>query len=354
MADSSELSTLTALAQRLSSPSDLKESIEATLDSVGGRLGTEMAWVWLLDERSGEEYLAFARGVPDDARDHPKILHGDLLDTFGLAFHASVPLALGARPLGSLHVAARAARELVPDDLGVLTVVATLVSFALERDRMEAEAARPALAESQPTSARDRYDAIANELAGASWHLEAAEQLAAQTKQRLRERITSSFVVARAALGEARRSVFELRSTPLEAHSLPDALQALAANARHADGRPLDTRVSLIGFDVDRNLPAAAEAGLFRIAQQALASLARQDGVRGATIHLARAGTQIRLLVEEQGGAGVADSGPLPAAPDNLALAGMNECARSLGGILSIDRRPGAGTAFRVTIPAHR
>jgi signal transduction histidine kinase len=354
MATSSELSTLTALVQALSSPSDLKESIEATLDSVGGLLGTEMAWVWLLDERSGEEYLAFARGVPDDARDHPQILHGDLLDTFGLALHASVPLAAGARTLGTLHLAGRAARELAPDELHLLTIAAALVSFALERERMEAEVARTATAESQRPSARDHYDAIANELAGASWHLESAEQLAAQTKEHLRERIRSSFGVARTALGEARRSVFELRSTPLEAHSLPDALQTLASHTRHADGRPLDVRVSLIGFDVDRNLPSAAEAGLFRIAQQALASLARQAGVRGATIHLARAGTQIRLLVEEQGSADVEASGALPAAPDNLALAGMNECARSLGGILSIDRSPGAGTAFRVTIPAHR
>src|SRR5262245_44376798 len=278
MANSSELSTLTALAQTLSSPSDLKESIEATLDSVGGLLAMEMAWLWLLDQRSGEEYLAFARGVPDDARDHPDILYGDLLDTFGLAFHASVPLGLGARPLGSLHIAGRLARQLAPDELSLLTIAAALVSFALERDRMEAEAARSAMAEAQPPSARDHYDAIANELAGAAWHLEAAEQLAAQTKERLRERIRSAFDVARTARGEARRSVFELRSTPLEAHSLPDALQALAAHTRHVDGRPLDVRVALIGFDLDRNLPSAAEAGLFRIAQQALASLARQAG----------------------------------------------------------------------------
>ena len=352
MATSSELSTLTALAQTLSNPSDVKESIEATLDSVGRALAMEMAWVWLLDERSGAEYLAFARGVPDDARDHPQILHGDLLDTFGLAFHASVPLAVGARPLGSLHIAGRGPRELASDELNLLTVTASLVSFALERDRMEAETTRAAMVESQRPSARDNYDAIANELAGASWHLEAAEQLASQTKERLRERIRSAFGVARTALGEARRSVYELRSTPLEAHSLPDALQSLAARTRHADGRPLDVRVSLIGFDVDRNLPAAVEAGLFRIAQHALASFARQASVIGATIQLSRAGTQIRLLVEEQGSADPA-AADAPAAPDHLALAGMNECARSLGGILSIDRRPGAGMAFRVTIPAH-
>ena len=57
---SAELTTLTALAQALSGPADLAESLEAALATVADVLGLETGWVWLLDE-SNEPRLAAAR-----------------------------------------------------------------------------------------------------------------------------------------------------------------------------------------------------------------------------------------------------------------------------------------------------
>ena len=54
--------TLTALAQALSGPADLAESLEAALATVADVLGLETGWVWLLDE-SGEPRLAAARAL---------------------------------------------------------------------------------------------------------------------------------------------------------------------------------------------------------------------------------------------------------------------------------------------------
>ena len=73
---STELATITALAQALSGPADLEESLEAALATVADVLGLETGWVWLLDE-SGEPRLAAARALPPALRDHPDAMRGD-------------------------------------------------------------------------------------------------------------------------------------------------------------------------------------------------------------------------------------------------------------------------------------
>src|SRR5882724_1832722 len=136
-----ELATLTALAQALSRPAGLAESLDAALATVAEALGLETGWVWLLDEGSDEPRLAAARALPPALRAHPEAMHGDCycLSTFragdlrgaanvnvvwcsrlekvvgaaagegpaatSLRCHASVPLAVGERRLGMLNVA---------------------------------------------------------------------------------------------------------------------------------------------------------------------------------------------------------------------------------------------------------
>ena len=47
-----ELTTLTALAQALSRPGGLTESLHAALTTVADALGLETGWIWLLDDDS--------------------------------------------------------------------------------------------------------------------------------------------------------------------------------------------------------------------------------------------------------------------------------------------------------------
>jgi two-component system NarL family sensor kinase len=73
---SAELATLTALAQALSGPATLEDSLQAALTTVADVLGLETGWVWLLDE-TGEPRLAASRALPAALRDHPDAMHGD-------------------------------------------------------------------------------------------------------------------------------------------------------------------------------------------------------------------------------------------------------------------------------------
>src|SRR3954471_1287529 len=84
MPRTSDLATLTVLAQALSRPAGLAESLDAALATVAEVLGLETGWVWLLEEGDPEPRLAAARALPPALRDHPQAMHGDCycLSTF--------------------------------------------------------------------------------------------------------------------------------------------------------------------------------------------------------------------------------------------------------------------------------
>jgi two-component system, NarL family, sensor kinase len=384
MPASPELTTLTALAQALSRSADLAESLDSALATVAELLGLETGWVWLLDDETEEPRLAAARSLPPVLRDHPEAMHGDCycLSTFragdlrgaanvnvvwcsrlekvvgpaatesadrtSLRCHASVPLAVGERHLGMLNVASSDWRVLSADELSLLTTAGALVSLAVERSRLEAAGTRAVAAEERNRLAREIHDTLAQSLAGLTMQLEVADALAArQGDERLMEAVTRALALTRSTLQEARRSVLDLRATPLEGRTLPRALMELAAEARRA-APGLGVEVDSEGFDrITGKLPPAVEVGLYRIAQQALANVVRHAGPARAVIRLTVGPEEARLRVEDDG-VGF-DPTALPA--DRFGVIGMGERARLLGGTLTIETAPGSGTAIDVVVP---
>src|SRR6478752_1568255 len=371
-----ELATLTALAQALSRPAGLADSLDAALATVAEALGLETGWVWLLEEGSDEPRLAAARALPPSLQAHPEAMHGDCycLRTFragdlrgaanvnvvwcsrlaqlaetiregdggtSLRCHASVPLTAGARHLGMLNVASSDWRLLSPDELNLLTTAGALVSLAVERSRLRA-------AEERNRLAREIHDTIAQSLAALTMQLEAVDARAgAAGDPRLRESAARALTLARATLEEARRSVLELRAAPLEGRSLPEALERLAAEASAGAGAPrIEVRAGP-GANGEGELPTAVEVGLYRIAQQAVANLVGHARAGSALVRLIREPGRVRLRIEDDG----AGFDPSAVPTGRFGLVGMRERARLLGGTLTVESAPGAGTAIDVTVP---
>jgi two-component system, NarL family, sensor kinase len=377
------LATLTALAQALSGPAELTESLEAALATVADALGLETGWVWLLDG-SGEPLLAAARALPAGLREHPDAMHGDCycLKTFRagdlrgaanvnvvwcsrlamlvddevggktgrLQCHASVPLAVGDRRLGMLNVASRDWRVLSDAELSLLTTAGALVSLAVERSRLEAAGARAVAAEERNRLAREIHDTLAQGLAALTMQLEVADALAAGRTQgdaKLQAAVGRALALARSTLDEARRSVLDLREAPLEGRSLAEALESIAADSRSESPRVPVVRVSVDSPPTDP-LPAAVEQGLYRIAQQAVANAVRHAAATRIVVNLTRDSGGTTLRIEDDGDG--FDPSIVPA--DRFGLVGMRERARLLGGALVIESTPGVGTAIDVRVPA--
>ncbi len=369
---SRELSILKAIAEALNREVDLNRALQVALSQVVELFDLRTGWIWLLREDNGMPYLAAAQNLPPALADNPRRMEGDCycLDTFragvlegaanvsiitctrlkglidgtdGLRSHASVPLYAHGKRLGVLNVVSSDWRELSAEDLRLLYTVGDLVGIAIERARLFAASTQIGALEERNRLAREIHDTLVQGLTGIIMQLETADAFLERAQSdRGREALQHAIALTRSNLEEARRSVFDLRAAPLEGRSLD---QALAAMIRE---RQTEANVK-ITFEASggRPLPARIEAGMYRIAQEALTNVVRHARARHATVRWLTTPTYTQLIVEDDGvGFDVAH---IPA--DRHGLIGMEERAHLLGGTLALRSQPKRGTQIQVTVP---
>ena len=369
-----ELSILNTIARALNRSVELDQALQTGLSQVAELLGLHTGWVWLLNEETGKTYLAAAQNLPPALADKPRRMTGTChcLDTYeegdlegaanvnvvkcsrlsglvdgtdGLRYHASIPLYAHEKRLGVLNVASTDWRELSPDDLRLLYTIGDLLSIAIERARLFSRSAQLGIVEERNRLAREIHDTLAQGLTAVSLQLESADALleAGADPQRARKAVRQALRLTRANLEEARRSVLDLRAAPLEGRTLLKALEALVMESRSKSG--IDLHFEVIGED--RPLPVRIEAGVYRIAQEAITNIIRHSSAQHATIELVLTPDQLQLEIEDDG-----QGFELAQVPkDRFGLTGMNERAKLLGGILCLESTPGCGTCICVTLP---
>jgi signal transduction histidine kinase len=125
---------------------------------------------------------------------------------------------------------------------------------------------------------------------------------------------------------------------------LEEALERLVAEVARANPFVVDIQVT--GPRQPR-LPEATEVALYRIAQEALANVARHASPRSVSVLIQRSAHVLRLVIEDDGrGFDVLQiqSG------ERLGLPGMRERAHLVGGAMTVESSPGRGTTICVTI----
>ncbi len=372
----SGLSILNAIAAALNRSVSLDAALETTLAQVAELFGLETGWIWLIDERSGHSYLAAARNLPPALRNRPASMTGACycLDTFeagdmdgaanvniitcsrlkglvdgtdGLRHHASVPLyARDGQRLGILNVASQDWRQLSAYELELLHTVGDLLSIAVERARLFDRSVELGAAEERNRLAREIHDTLAQNLSGIALQLETLDALldAGAGTDRLKAVVDRVLILTRSGLEEARRSVLDLRAAPLEGRTLGEALRALTQEQAH--NSPF--QVAFEAVNALHPLPARIEAGLYRIAQEALTNAAHH--ARAAHIHVQLTITPDRVeLTIRDDGCGfdpdqMAESG-------RFGLKGIQERAKLLRGQMYLESCPDEGTTLRVVVP---
>src|SRR5262249_29454441 len=146
--------------------------------------------------------------------------------TEGLQSHACIPLQFQEKPLGLMNITAPEWRKLTPDELRLLSIIGYQVGIAIERARLAEESLRLAKAEERTRLAREIHDTLAQGLTAIALHIEGALTHLDGNPERARERLQRALAVTRDNLEEARRSVMNLRASPLAEQSLPEALGA--------------------------------------------------------------------------------------------------------------------------------
>jgi signal transduction histidine kinase len=202
--------------------------------------------------------------------------------------------------------------------------------------------------------AREIHDTLAQGLTGIITQLNAAQQTGSETERE--RRIDLAKRLARDSLAEARRSVQALRPQALEGSKLPDALADEATRWTATSGVPAE--VAATGDP--RALHPEVEVTLLRVAQEALANVAKHAAASHAWVTLSYMEDVVTLDVRDDG-SGFTEpkdenengngNGKSPAV-GGFGLIAMRQRVNRLAGQLEIESEPGAGTAVSASLPA--
>jgi signal transduction histidine kinase len=153
------------------------------------------------------------------------------------------------------------------------------------------------------------------------------------------------------ALKELQRLISDLRPSHLDDLGLPAALRWYAG--RIQEHSPISVRVDIVGEESD--LDEAAKIAIFRIIQESLNNIIKHAHASHANIYLRFEEKNVRINVRDNGiGFDLERAKQQHASRPSLGLAGMQERAALLGGIVSVQSRPGYGTEVEALIPYHQ
>jgi signal transduction histidine kinase len=152
--------------------------------------------------------------------------------------------------------------------------------------------------------------------------------------------VAAAAELARQAQGELTELLQALRPVPLADQGLATALRELVRGWERQSGIAAICQVS-----VDGPLPDPVEQALFRVAQEALANVARHSGANTASLCLTAIGQAVTLQVSDNG-RGFDVTQPRR----GLGLQSMQERMEALGGQLSLESGP-QGTRLTASLP---
>jgi len=145
-------------------------------------------------------------------------------------------------------------------------------------------------------------------------------------------------------LSRVRTLSLELRPPMLDDAGLVSALVWHVSRYAERTGVAVDFRHGDVG-----RLDAEIEIAAFRIVQEAMTNAARHGDARHLSLRVWQAADRLLVQIEDDGVGFSADGAP-PA--QTAGLTGMRERAHLVGGTISIESTPGAGTRVAVDLPS--
>jgi signal transduction histidine kinase len=261
-----------------------------------------------------------------------------------------VPIVSRGEVIGSFYLTekkgARGA-DFTAEDEELIRTLAAHAAIAIENARLHERSRELSTIEERKRLARELHDSVTQTLFSIGLTAEAATELVEADPARAREQLGHLQELTRAAMGEMRSLIFELRPAELETEGLAAALR------KHVDViRRLHEQDIELCVEGDRRLPPHVEKGLLRIAQEALGNAVRHSGARSVTLTLAARDSVVSLRVEDDGHG--FDPEEAVTRSRRLGLTSMRERAEALGGTLAIDSEQGRGTTVDVEVRVGR
>jgi signal transduction histidine kinase len=191
------------------------------------------------------------------------------------------------------------------------------------------------------------HDGVVQDLAATSFVVAGSAEHARRSGQpQLAARLDAAAASVRASIAALRSLLVDIYPPNLRAAGLTPALEDLA-NAARCRGLRVD-----LCLDPELELDPAAQLLVYRITQECLRNTDRHARATRAEVRLGREGGVLRLDVSDDG-VGFDPAAALEGAqPGHFGLRVMRDLAAGQGARLALRAAPGAGTRWRLEVPA--
>jgi signal transduction histidine kinase len=235
-----------------------------------------------------------------------------------------------------------------------ISLVAAGVIAWLARQRLREQALRRKMAETEFSAmlaernriAREIHDTLAQGLGAISMHLEMVKEQSGRAPEKVARHLDIAHQMARQSLGEARDSIWNMRSQILENATLAEALQDILRQL--TDDTEIRGQFAVTGNV--RRLAPVIENNLLRVGQEAISNAVKHARAKNISVALDYQPDAATLTVRDDGGG--FDPARLPAGT-HFGLIGQRERTAQMGGKLDVDSSPGRGTEVRIRIPIY-
>jgi NarL family two-component system sensor histidine kinase LiaS len=199
-----------------------------------------------------------------------------------------------------------------------------------------------AISEERNRLARDLHDSAKQQALAASFQLGTAITLYEREPQAAREHLAEADALVDAVRKELTDLIHELRPPTMDGQNLADVLKEYAIEWAHRTGIEIEVDVQEQG-----PLSLESEQTLYRIAQEALANVARHSAANHVDLLLGDGPGVVTMEIADDG-CGFDPRGEHA----GMGLVSMRERAEALNGEVVIESEPGHGTHISVTLPA--
>jgi signal transduction histidine kinase len=255
-----------------------------------------------------------------------------------------VPIVAASGIVGALYLTDKVgADDFDESDQQLIEMLSVHAALAIEKANLYERSRELSIVEERNRLARELHDSVTQKLFGLTLTAEAAATVIDRDPDEARAQLRRLQELAREAMEELRSLIFELRPPEAESEGLATALRKHVDVLRSVHGD--EVALSLEG-DAE---PRTGAAEVLRIAQEALQNALRHASASRVDVTLRAHDGHLSVAVADDG------VGFDPEEPGlrsrRLGLTSMEERARALGGTLSIESRPGAGTTIVLEVP---
>jgi signal transduction histidine kinase len=368
-----ELEALNAVAVAATQSLDLDALLQNTLDEVLAAIRADAGEVFLREESSGDMVLAIHRGQFPDAfyslnrfergvgfpgivaatgeplvsgelRRDTRFVREDVVKA-GFKSFVCVPLTIKNEVIGVLMLARRTIGEFDARTLSLLNSFGRQIGVAVENARLYREVKRLAVVEERERIGMELHDGIIQSIYAVGLTLEYAALIVDEQPSTARERLTQAIGGLNEVIRDIRSYILDLRPQRFEGKNLEASLHELARAFR------ANTFIN-VDLDIDPRLSDHINPdlglGLFHIAQEGLANVAKHARARNVSLSLGLNGSKLVLDLKDDG----RGFDPLTVKKyTGHGMRNMEERARLLNGEWRLTSSPGDGTHIQVRVP---